>query len=784
MKNIFEKLGFFIQNNRFSVLMIAFLFIVISMQGAQKIEMASGTETFVGKDSPLYQDYDHLFQRIFQTQSIVVMVEGNEVKNADLMKAVDRLEHQLQATEGVIETTSPASLIKSVNYQTTGRHTIPETDEEIGVIIDENPDIFSQIVPDNTHMLISVVMAGSASETAQEDILHATEDAVSFAEFPPSYSIIVTGDPAFSVSMNYEMNSSMGTLLGLSGIFMVIVLFFVFKHVRWGLLPLPVVLLGIVYTFGAMGYIGIPLSMVSMAAFPILIGVGIDYAIQFHNRLEEELHRNGSKGRAVVETVKNTGPAVLIALGMTALGFVSLFTSSVPMIQDFGKLLLIGIIMCYLSSIFVGIVTVSLFDSYSDKNPLKKFTNRIKPAGLEKKKKTEKRSGGGHKTEKLLQKATDLTIKYDIIVLGIASLLCLGGLYADQSVEIQTDVQTFVPQDMPALMDLQHMGDIMGGTDELNLIIKVEDTANPDVLKWMDQFSEHEVEGRKHIYSASSIVSLVKEKNGGTIPDTSQEVENIYAEIPEWQKERYMYGKNMLLLNFNIGNAVADIKVTGIQELTDIVKQDMQWMPAPPGTTVTITGNNVVFTEVITALTSGRVAMTFLGLGLVLMGLFAVYRDWLKAIVPIIPMVIVIGWSGGVMYYLNIEYTPMTATLGALILGVGSEYAILMMERYFEEKEAGATPMEAIHMTSSKIGTAIIASGATTVFGFLALVASPFPMISNFGKVTVIDVLLALLATFVVFPPLIVILDTWREKKRGNTAAEKEAKKQIQGAEI
>jgi len=71
------------------------------------------------------------------------------------------------------------------------------------------------------------------------------------------------------------------------------------------------------------------------------------------------------------------------------------------------------------------------------------------------------------------------------------------------------------PRTMPALMDLQHMGDIMGGTDELNLIIKVEDTANPDVLKWMDQFSEHEVEGRKHIYSASSIVSLVKEKNGG-----------------------------------------------------------------------------------------------------------------------------------------------------------------------------------------------------------------------------------------------------------------------------
>ncbi len=748
--------------------------------------MKSGTDTFVGKDSPLYQDYDHLYQNIFQTQSIVVMVEGNDVKNADLMEAVDRLEHQLGATNGVIETTSPASLIKKVNYKMTGRNELPETDEEIKAIIDGNPAIFSQIIPDNTHMLISVVMAGSTSDKAQEDILTATEDAVSFADFPPSYNIIVTGDPAFNISMNYEMNSSMGVLLGLSAVFMLIVLLLVFRHARWCILPLPVVLLGIVYTFGAMGYVGIPMSMVSMSAFPILIGVGIDYAIQFHNRLEEELVEKGNKTRAVIETVKHTGPAVLIALAMTALGFVSLFTSTVPMIQDFGKLLLIGVIMCYLASIFVGVAMLSIFDSYSEKNPLRKIAKKIKPSNPEKKKKPQEESESDRLIGRILQKTTSITIKYDVIVLGIACLLCFGGLYLDQSVPIQTDVQTFVPQDMPALVDLKHMGDIMGGSEELNLIIKVKDTANPDVLKWIDQFSEHEVASNAHIYSASSIVPLVKERNGGVIPDTSQEIEDIYSKIPEAQKDRYMYGKNMLLLNFNIGNAVADIKLTGIEELINIVKQDMQWMPAPPGTTVTITGNSVVFMEVITALTTGRVAMTFLGLVLVLIGLLIVYRDWVKALVPVIPMIIVIGWSGGVMSYLNIDYTPLTATLGALILGVGSEYAILMMERYFEEKDKGLNPLEAINMTSSKIGSAIVASGATTVFGFMALLASPFPMISDFGMVTVIDIVLALLATFVVFPPLIILLDTWRDKRKGAKTAEKQTdtKKQLQGAEI
>ena len=206
-------------------------------------------------------------------------------------------------------------------------------------------------------------------------------------------------------------------------------------------------------------------------------------------------------------------------------------------------------------------------------------------------------------------------------------------------------------------------------------------------------------------------------------------------------------------------------------------------MQVPPGTSVTITGGSVVYTEVIGALTSGRVEMTYIGLFLVLGGLLLVYRDWLKALVPIIPMFMVTGWSGLVMTYLKLDYTPMTATLGALILGIGCEYSILMMERYFEEKDEGASPLEAIHKTAASIGAALIASGATVVFGFAALIASPFPLTSNFGLVTVIDILLVLVATFTVFPPLIIVLDSWRDRKRGITALGNKNKK-IPGADI
>jgi len=126
-------------------------------------------------------------------------------------------------------------------------------------------------------------------------------------------------------------------------------------------------------------------------------------------------------------------------------------------------------------------------------------------------------------------------------------------------------------------------------------------------------------------------------------------------------------------------------------------------------------------------------------------------------------MLVVIGWMGLVMLYGGLKYTPLTATLGALVLGVGSEYAILMMERFYEELENVGNPYEAMKITANRIGSALVASGMTVIFGFGALIASPFNIISNFGVVTVMSVVLALVTTFTVFVVLAVRMEVQRE---------------------
>jgi len=138
-----------------------------------------------------------------------------------------------------------------------------------------------------------------------------------------------------------------------------------------------------------------------------------------------------------------------------------------------------------------------------------------------------------------------------------------------------------------------------------------------------------------------------------------------------------------------------------------------------------------------------------------------------KAVVPVIAVTIVTGLSCIVMFLLQMKYTPLSVTLGALTIGIGIDFSILHMERYYEEKAKGHPPREAMRIATAKIGNAIFSSACTVIAGFGALAVSSFSILSNFGVVTIIDFLLALCSAFVVMPPLLVTLDTWWSQVRG-----------------
>jgi hydrophobe/amphiphile efflux-3 (HAE3) family protein len=286
---------------------------------------------------------------------------------------------------------------------------------------------------------------------------------------------------------------------------------------------------------------------------------------------------------------------------------------------------------------------------------------------------------------------------------------------------------------------------IYGGTDSLQFLVQADDVTDPKNLRWMDDFSHYLLTSRSdRTESVTSIATYVKQAGGGEIPDDRTRIREIIASLPKAVQDAYLSGHNLARL---------------IKSYED----DLAWMTPPPGVSVRSTGQLVLSTTTMDALTSGRVEMTLLGLVLIFILLLVIYRDLIKALLPVLPMIVVIGWMGGVMYLGGLKYTPLTATLGALVLGVGSEYAILMMERFYEELNNVGDPYEALKITANRIGSALVASGATVVFGFAALMSSPFNIISNFGLVTVLSVVFALITTFTVFVVLMIRMEIQRE---------------------
>ena len=119
-------------------------------------------------------------------------------------------------------------------------------------------------------------------------------------------STLTTGAPALLKSINAYLKGGMLLLGGIAALVMIVILLVLFD-VRWRLLPLGVITIGLIWAFGTAGFLGIPLTLATIAGLPVMLGVGIDYAIQMHARVEEEAVLSRSE-HPIQETARNLCP--------------------------------------------------------------------------------------------------------------------------------------------------------------------------------------------------------------------------------------------------------------------------------------------------------------------------------------------------------------------------------------------------------------------------------------------------------------------------------------------
>src|SRR3954447_1178856 len=169
---------------------------------------------------------------------------------------------------------------------------------------------------------------------------------------------VTTGAAVLLKDINDYLRGGMLTLGGIAVLIMVVILLVLFQ-VRWRLLPLLVVLVGVIWAFGLAGYLGIPLTIVTIAGLPVMLGIGIDYAIQMHARVEEEVVIDRAE-HPIQETARNLGPALLVVTFDAIFAFAALRFAKVPMIRQFGLLLAVGIAAICLCSIILPLAILGI----------------------------------------------------------------------------------------------------------------------------------------------------------------------------------------------------------------------------------------------------------------------------------------------------------------------------------------------------------------------------------------------------------------------------------------
>ncbi len=460
---------------------------------------------------------------------------------------------------------------------------------------------------------------------------------------------------------------------------------------------------------------------------------------------------NNNKNKAkqsLKETIKKMAPAVFTAMIATSLGFVALFTSPVPMIQDFGKMLTIGLVISFFLGIFILIpilFTRDYFFTTSDKKQVKK----------------QKFSETPSKVDKILDWVTKKTGTFRWILISIAIIAAAFGVWVDIDADAETDVETFMPQDTQELKDIHKLREVLGTTDQVSIVYESEKGVSYPVITWVDKLTKNiDTEFSEVVVETKSITHILKQMNDEKLPDEGSLKEQL-ADIPESQIKNFLNeSESKGVISVGIKHLEADKLKQFIDDLNIYLEENKM-----ESVETKVTGKAVLDVEMIQGLTTGRYQMTLLGMGLVFVSLLLIYRHPIKAMIPLLPIIFIVGWSGLTMYFLDISYTPLTATLGALIIGIGTEFTVLVMERFYEEREKGSEALEAIKLTNKSTGKAIFVSALTTIGGFSALLISDFVILNNFGMMTLINISFALVSTIIIMPPILLVLDRFVKTK-------------------
>lgn len=535
----------------------------------------------------------------------------------------------------------------------------------------------------------------------------------------------------------------------------------------------------VVWTFGALGLAGIPFDQILVTVPPLLLAVGIDYGLHAVNRYREER----TTGLGIRPAMRVTVRQLLVAFGIvtvtSTIGFASNLSSTLTPIRRFGAVAAIGIVVTALVfGVFLP-AAKGLLDRLRERTRLPAPTRR--PIST-----TDSRIG--HALGVGVVFARRSPVGFLLIVLVLTGLA--GGYATGVDTEFSQEdflppaetpayltslPEPFRPSEYSVTRTLNFLQDRFetGEADTITVYVRgplQSDTALEQLARAGSNPPDTFVSDADGTAGATSILTVIRSQaardpefrrlvdrndiDGDGVPD--QNIELIYdALLASPASESAL---SYLTENRQTARVVyaveADADPAAITDDARTVADRYPYSATPTGEIVVFqTIADLIFQSALFSL-----ALALVGTALALMVSFWVLFGsptlGLAGLVPIVSTVVFVAAS---MRALGIALNAFTATVLALTIGLGIDYAVHLLHRFADERSEG-TPLEkALVTTVTGTGGALAGSMVTTVFGLGVLVLATFPAIGQFGLLAGLSVLYAFLSSVLVLPSVLAV---------------------------
>jgi hydrophobe/amphiphile efflux-3 (HAE3) family protein len=564
---------------------------------------------------------------------------------------------------------------------------------------------------------------------------------------------VVSGAPVVVDAVSRALKNALLLLFGVAIVVMAVVLLLAFRS-KLRLLPLALALASAAIVFGLLDLVGGSLTMASVAVLPILIGLAVDYAIQFQARLDE-VQATGASAESAARTAANlSGPTIATACLATAAGFLVLLLSPTPMVRGFGVLLVVGVLLAFALVMTAGFAALSLRPSGGWRRGGDHAEEALATAGV---------VGPGGDRTRPLQALVSFSIERPVVVLAVGVALAAIGWGVGTQIETVSEVRQLAPQNLGAVKDLNTFEDATGTTGSMEVLIEAPDLTSPATIEWMAGFKARVLK-QNDVTAGPALSDFL---SGGEGKVTKAGIEATLSALSSYSLRQVApldpkTGKvgDVALMTFGIGSQT----LAEQQQLIDNVRSAVGTPPA--GVDVRLAGLPVIAAEAASELSSSRYWLALAGLGAVALVLLVLLRSFRRALVPLLPTVLATGWASLLIWLTGIPLNPMSAALGALTIAIATEFAVILSGRFEQERSIGRDTATALRRAYARTGAAVLASGLTAIAGFAVLVASDIQMLRDFGAVTVIDLAAALLGVIVILPATLVLLERRRWGRR------------------